>query len=337
MKQRILAVLVLCVVLFAGQALTVSASSSDVWSGSPSDEWDDLGDPWVNSSEYGFANDIVVFATVFDGLEESIESVGDMDKLKVFSTELESGHAYLVSLDFICTIDQENLDKYDDVNLQVRFPTTLLKNSPNAIGYSINGEQLETWYDTFGINSMQNLDLYYLDKSARISILHADKDIQIEDADDLFASTDGLAIGEIFRQVAESPLEIRDHEIAYFVVSFVLYAEDNSTGIRSSSDVALNYWEGQRLMKSFKVTSAPEARYRTAVMDKNGNIHVPKADKNDAGFSATEIGVGVAVAIIILASVIYVILKVRKSAHERGVRGFMNILLDLMRLNDDEL
>ncbi len=334
MKQRILAVLVLCVVLFAGQALTVSASSSDAWENIPSDEWSGLEDPWASSSEYGFANDMIIFATVFDGLEAKVESAADIDKLKVFATELEPGHPYLVSLDFLCAIDREKLDKYDDVNLQVRFPAALLKNSPNAIGYSINGSQLETWCDTFGVESAQNLNLYYIDKTARIITPVVDGKTQIEDVDDLFASADGLALGPIFRQAMANPMEIDGHDIVYFQLEFAIYADANTTGV-SSSDLVLNYWAGQKLMSDFRTTPAPESYYRTAILDSKGIIHVAKSAVGKKRVDTPAIAIGVTLLLAVVGVGIYLGQKVRQAAHERGIKGFKNILLDLLQPPDE--
>lgn len=160
MKQKCWVVLMACVVLLLGAPLTADAETSDA---SPLIQPDDLTwlDDWGDLEEYGFANGLMVNAALYTGVFNPNEET-DPDNFQVVSAELEPDQFYTMYVDFFIVVDSQNLDRYEDCNLQVRLPATLLPDSPNAIGYGVNGDGIDTWADIFGLSSSETLDLCYV-------------------------------------------------------------------------------------------------------------------------------------------------------------------------------
>lgn len=334
MKQKWLVVLTLVMMILLVNPLTVSAESSDLPKNEPSNDSSDVDDTWGSINDYGFANDMIIVMSLREGIDDDNQISSQLDNLHILSASLEPGQFYRVTLDFMCTIDQSNPKKYEDVNLQIRFPATLVAGSPNAIGFSINGNQIDTWYDTFGIDCKENLDLYYVEDSGEVDFMDGYFGVLFKEfVDELFTSDKGMPISQIFDEVMDELADIDGYKVAFFQVKFTLYAAPRESTMYCDG-APLNYWVGQKLMSVYKATPAPAADYYTATMDANGNVQILHAavDEPEDGVPWVVIG---CIALLVAGLIIFLGCKVRKSAHERGITGFMNIFLDFMRLSDE--
>lgn len=336
MKQKWLVMLMaLCVTWFMVSPLTVSAESSDVPKDELSDDWSDVDDTWGKMNEYGYANDMMIVMSLYDGLEDDPTAADMLSKTHVLSAHLEPEHAYRASLDFMIVVDRENITKYDDINLQVRFPAILIQESPNAIGFSVNGSQIDTWYDTFGIDCEEDVDLYYIDGTGTLMTMKGEDDHVFTNTamDYLFSSSSGLPMSTPFQEALEDTMQMGKYEVAYMRLEFAFYAAPHQGKITASS-VALNYWEGQRLMYNVKTTPAPQSYYYTAALNEDGTVTIPQkqAASQQIGWGWFAVGI---LLLAILGIIIVLGFKVRKRAHERGITGFMNIFLDYMKLTDE--
>lgn len=335
MKQKWFAALMtLCIMMFVASPLTVSAESSNVQNKEAFDDLGDLDDTWGSINEHGFANNMMIVMSLYDGLEDDPEMADRLNKTQVLSGHLEPGHIYRASLDFMIVVDRDNIEKYDDIKLQVRFPETLIRESPNAIGFSVNGSQIDTWYDTFGIDCEEDIDLYYLSDTGTLMTMASDEEHVFTDGamDCLFASESGMLMAMPFQEALEDTIQMEKYEVAYMRLEFALYAAPQQGKI-SASGVALNYWEGQRLMYSLKTTPAPASSYRTATLDAHGKVILPPAET--AHENRIPWGFIWCTVIAVVGLIIFLWYKVCKSAHERGITGFMNIFLDFMKLSDE--
>ncbi len=303
MKQKMLVVMLLCALCMVGRPLTVSAETSGSLEVIPPDV--SLDDTWSSMSDYGFANDMMIVMSVYDGLTRDTDTFDQMlDNMHILSAPLEAGHFYQITLDFMCSIDQSHLEKYEDINLQVRFPNTLLKNSPNAIGYSVNGSAIDTWCDTFGISSEETLDLYYLEGSGEVSGLGDGGQFAPDVAALLFTSAEGAPIAQIFENNMEHVMDMDGYQIMFFQIEFTLYAAPHE-GSLYYDDVALNYWAGQELMYAITTTSAPEAFYRTAVLEENGTVTLQESE-SDSSYTDRFVNVALVIALVIIACVVII-------------------------------
>lgn len=339
MKQKMLVVMLLCALCVVGRPLTVSAATSGSREDVPPDVA--LDDSWEDVEKYGFANGMMVSMTLYDGLDEATDvSIDRLDRLHILSATLEPGHFYHVNLDFFCRVDAPDLDKYEDINLQVRFPNTLLQNSPNAIGYSVNGNALDTWCDTFGIDSAEDIDLYYVADSGCMSCL-IDGDSFAPGTDDLlFASAEGVPLGQIVDTALDNLMEMDGHQIAFFRVEFTLYAAPHE-GEFYYNDIALNHWAGQKLMYVIGTTSAPEAFYYTATLEENGEVTLPESE-SDSSFTgrSVDVAITVVIALVIIACVviatILIIIDRRRTTRDGEHLGILDRFVRAMHLDDDD-
>ena len=321
MKQKWLVIAMLLVMLCGvAKPLTVSAESSDA-SGRMSDDSLNFNDVWGDMSEIGFSNDMMITMTLFDGIEEDFSTADAIDRMHIMSAQLEPEHFYRATLDFICKIDQSDPNKYDDVNLQIRFPSALIGDWPNAIGYAINGDALETWSDTFGIDSQEAIDLYYLEDSGEVTFINGDGGKFAEGVEDaLFASAEGLPISPLFKKAMDDALEFGDCQVVFFQIKFTLYVVPHQHADVHTSDIALNYWAGRKLMSDVETTFAPEAHYYTATMNENGKVILPPENPTSISKQSgtgiwTLLGTAIILAVAFAAFQIY---KARKKAHEQN-------------------
>lgn len=323
--------MICCLLLGAAQPLTVSAEVSATQQvpdipHSPDESWGSMND-------YGFANDMMIVMSLYDGLDEKEISLEGLDKFHIMSAHLESGHFYQARLDFFVVIDRKDMEKYDDVNLQVRFPATLLAGSPNAIGYSVNGSKLETWHDTFGITSDETLDLYYLNDSGQFDTFASKMTVSDTGIDRLFSSAQGMNLQSVFQDAFEDSMVDGAYEVSFFSMMFVIYAAPHQGAI-NPDDCALNYWAGEKLMMEPRITPAPEASYHTASLSADGKVSLANNAMENQSHRKT--GVAIFVALLIIAVAIVIGALHCRKLHAGRRRCFLDYFLKAMRLSDDD-
>lgn len=332
MKRKLSVLLVICLMLCARSTLTVRADSvlpDDIVSAG---NLFDLEDPWVQMNEFGFANDMIVFLSVYEGMELEFDSAESLARMSSASVNLEANQFYSVRLVIMATIDESDLSKYDDVNLQFRFPGTLMAKSCNAFGYSVNGAKLQTWASAFGIRSDKDLDLYYIENSAEIRTLESINELTADGEDLLFGSGQGLPLQSIFTEAIEASVEIDDHHVSGIELSFVIFTTPHHGNV-ATADVALNHWVAQDLMRE-DITPAPEVSFAIATMNNDGAVslaHDTSTTTETDKIARSVIGLLFGLLCI---GVVYIVLKIRQAAHERGITGFRNIFLDFIDSND---
>lgn len=349
MNKKLLGMLLLLVMLIStlGNALTVSAEAMEPPEDIGSIALDELNREEVleDLADLGFKDGIMWMTSVFDGREgvDGIETIADMDKIHFLSTELEPDHYYLVTLVFVAEIDSAVPEKYKDVYLQVRFPTVLFKDSVNAIGSAIHGEKISTKGDSFGITASTDLSLYYIEDSAVIDCFKKQTYLIPDGAKVLFASKQGIPLHEALAVT----YDLDGQQCAMFEVSFLLYAAElDADAYVYRGDSELTYWAGRKLMHDMEDSVAPTGNLPTvAIMDEDGTVHLPEipstTDTDDA--KATEVTekvdyvLTIVLGIVVLALCgffVYVVIRIRKTAHEQGITGFKNIFMAFM---DDNL
>jgi len=284
-----------------------------------------------DSSELGFPDGIMWTLSVYDGKEgmDGANTIADMEKMHIISTELEPDHFYSVTLFFVAEIDAATPEKYEDVHLQVRFPSVLFGDSVNAIGAAIHGKEITTDSNNFGITSQEDLTLYYIEDTAEIDCGDKATRLTPDGADVLFAGGKGVPLSEALGATKE----IDGQECAIFKVEFLLYTAllDPDIAIYRG-DSELTYWAGRQLMCDAKDSVAPSCCIpRVAAMGEDGTVHLPKATEEEKSGSGNDFAILMVVTIIfIIIIVIFVALKVRERAREEGITGFWNILTALM-------
>lgn len=272
MKQKYWVTLVMCVILLFGTTLIVGAESSDTAMPLQPDDLAGVGG-WDDLEDYGFANGLMIVPALYAGMGDFDETISSLDQLYTISAELEPDQFYTMSIDFLVVLDQQNPDRYEDCNLQVRLPATLLADSPNAIGYGVNGEGIENWADIFGLSSSENLDLYYVKETCEFDfILGGEIRTLTDDAETLlFSHEEGLPIGKCLDAAMVNTLPIDGHEIGYMRLSFMFYTIPHQGSI-STEDVALNYWAGQKLMQNQQVNPAPRSFCLVVQLNDDGTV-----------------------------------------------------------------
>lgn len=351
MNKKLLAMLLLLVIFLTspGSALTASAGSIE-----PSDDIGSIDLDALDREELrediaalGFADGIMWMPSLYDGREglDGVATIDDMQKMHLMSAKLEAGHHYLVTLFFVAELDSAMPEKYDDVLLQVRFPTVLFADSVNAIGSAIHGEQITTHSENFGITCDEDLALYYIEDSAVIDCFEKYTPLTPDGAKALFASSKGLPLDEAL----DISYELDGYSMAAFEVRFLIYATPLTSGADVyRGDSELTYWAGRSLMRDLEDSPAP-AGYppRVATMDEDGTVHLPERPNADedigesADNSANEAKIanaveklGIAGTIIVAAGVLFLLgyaifaaIKVRRWGHRHGITGFKNIFL----------
>lgn len=338
MKQKCFTLILLaCVLLCVTFSLPVSASES-----SHADEKIDVsdfrdlpfdGDPWSQTSKIGYANDLIILMALYPSDNFDItqpEEVADMLGMELLSAELEPYKFYHVELSIMAVVDDSDSSRYDDLRLQIRFPRTLAAGS-NAIGYATSGEGLEAWANAFGISSAEPLDLYYIADSGKFSTPTTEFNFQEESMDALFSSEQGIMLQPLLANALAHPIKVNGHRIAFARCAFVLYTAPHEGEFRPE-DMTLDYWVTQELMYA-PCTPAPAASYATATLKPNGQVSLPYNPGNTA--SQITLGIVIVCVLALIIGLTYVILKVRRSAHERGIAGFRNICLDVLNSDDE--
>lgn len=337
MKQKCFTlILAACTLLCVVFPLSVSASeSSHADEKSGVSDFRDLpfdSEPWSQTSEAGFANDLIILMALYPSDDFDItepEEAADLLGMELFSTELEPYKFYHVELSVMAVVDDSDLSRYDDLRLQIRFPQTLA--GGNAIGYATSGEGLEAWADAFGISSTEPLDLYYIADSGKFSTPTTEVNFQEESMDALFSSERGIMLQPLLANALARPIEVDGHRIVFARLVFTLYTAPHEGEFRPE-DMALDYWVAQKLMLT-PFTPAPAALYATATLKPNGRVSLPY----NPGDAASQITLGIVVALVLalIIGLTYITLKVRRSAHERGITGFRNICLDVLNSDDE--
>lgn len=356
MNKKLLTMLLLLVILVGslGSALTASAEEIDPPKDTGSISLEDLDreELLASISELGFADGIMWMPSLFDGRDgiDGVETIADMEKMHIMSAKLEAEHYYLVTLFFVAEMDSETPEKYDDVRLQVRFPTVLFADSVNAIGSAIQGGQITTHSESFGITCDEDLTLYYIADTAMIDCFKKYTPLTPDGAEVLFASSKGLPLGEAL----DMTYELDGYECAAFEVKFLLYAAPLSSGTDVyRGDSELTYWAGRRLMHDLEDSPAP-AGYppRIATMDDDGTVHLPESpgadedtvpDANAQKVAPFSAGFNWSVTILLVIAfaavavyLVFVVIKVRKWAHDKGITGFKNIVLAFLDAEADD-
>lgn len=340
MKRKCLMVL-LCALIYiwGGVPLKVNAEISAQPPQTSTPPIGDAGDLFEYASENGFANDMVIAMTAIEGIEGENPSIEFFDKIQVMSAELEAGKFYTINLDFIYEVKPSNLERFDDVNLQIRFPAVLLSDSPNAIGFGVNGSTIKTWSDTFGIRATEDIDLYYVEGTGEIMSMPDVNILSSEGVDILLASDIGFPIGELLKSSHVGSADSDGSQLGFCQVKFVIYTAPHE-GELYRGDIALNHWAAQDLMYDPKTTPAPESYYFKVALDENGAVVFPETDTATADdgtltvrgvVTSAVVGLTIGFTIMTLAGVI-----LRHRARKRGFNGIMEMFLDSMRLKDDD-
>lgn len=330
MKQKCWLILVMSAFLLLGTPLIVCAESSNA---STLTRPDDLvgADGWDDLEDYGFVNDLMIVSALYAGMDSSDEGINNLGQPYVISAELEPNQFYTMSIDFLVVADHQNPDRYEDCKLQVRLPATLLANSPNAIGYGINGEGIENWADIFGLSSSENLDLCYVKDSCEFDfILGGEIRTLTDDAEALlFSHEEGLPIGECLDAAMVDTLPIDGHEIGYISLAFAFYTMPHQGSI-STEDIALNYWAGQKLMQSPQVTPAPKGFCLAVRPDDDGTVEYLSQGKS-SGSTMRRIVIGAVVALTLIA-ILGIVIYTKK--HKDRSRRILDHFLEYLKSND---
>ena len=341
MKKKCLMMLLCALICIWGVPLKVNAETSAQPPKTTTPPIEDAGDLFEYASEYGFANDMMIAMTAIEGIEGETPSIEYFSKMQVMSAELEAGKFYTISLDFIYEIKPSNLERFDDVNLQIRFPAVLLSGSPNAIGFAVNGSTISTWSDTFGIRTTEDIDLYYVEDSGEIWSMAEISKLNSDGIDILFASDSGLPMGGLLKSSQVGSADSSASQLGYCRVKFVIYTAPHE-GKVSCEDIALNYWAAQDLMYDSKTTPAPESYYFKVALDENGAVVFPESsastkDKITAWVENLTIEDTIICVMLILAIMgICIWLILRHRARKRGYKSSMDLFLDSLRLSDDD-
>lgn len=310
---------------------------------------EEIRDELADWGEADVHDGIMWVLSIYDGIGGvgELKDISDIEKMRILSAELEPEHFYSASLLFVVDFEASHPEKYQDVYLQVRLPQVLFKNSVNDIGSAIHGKKITTNSWSFGITSKEDLALYYIEDSAKITCGKEYTKMTEAGAETLFAGSDGIPLDEALSKTYEADGE----KFTFFSVDFLLYAAPYDTRLgfyRGDSD--LTYWAGRELMRDTEVSVAPAGyKPRVATMNKDGKVHLPEADegskktdpetsaKSDDSKLSNIVEIATVAIFVLIAVVLLIIMK--KRAREDGITDFCDFwvwLLDDIILSEGE-
>lgn len=262
MKQKLLVVMLSCVLCAVGWPLTVSAESSkgNDWDMMPFDDRMSLDDIREGIADLGFEDGIFWVTMLYEGQDPNDVAIV-VDDLQVEEFRLEPGKFYTVETSIIAIWDKSERRRNSQTFIQARFPQAVLADDINAFGIAIMGEHVKCVGQTVPVTVAQDLRIHYVQDSAQMMSLATDGFTKVS-AQDLLESESGLCLKQLLSNGNREDIPI--------VVSFLTYSIYTEP-IESTTVVEepLNFWARQEI-NGEAYTFAPATT--VTMVDKEGNF-----------------------------------------------------------------
>lgn len=225
MKQKLLVMLLLCLIFAIPTSLTVKADSSKAHAGGimpPFDEESlDLEEIREGISELGFKDGIFWATLIHHG--QNIEEF-DPD-VQIGQAYLEPGEFYTVEIGLVAIWDEAERTRNAETFLQARFPQVVINSKPSSFGAAVFGDQVHCVAQTTPIIAAENLRVHYVENSAKFLSLAVDNDFEEVNAEDLLESESGICLYPILNTGSHT-----DMPMTMAFVSYSIYTEPLESG-----------------------------------------------------------------------------------------------------------
>ncbi len=213
MKQKLLVMLLLCLIFAISMALTVKADSSKGDMSPFDEELLDLDEIREGISELGFKDGIFWTTLVYEGQSpEDIATDAQIDHVY-----LEPGKFYTVEIGLIALWDEAERTRNAETFLQARFPQVIVNSKPNSLGAAVFGEQVHCIAQTIPIIAAENLRIHYVENSAKFLSLAVNNDFEEVNAEDLLESESGLCLYPILSTGSHTDMPMTGAFVAYSI------------------------------------------------------------------------------------------------------------------------